>query len=348
MQKIVCGICSFGMSGRVFHGPLIKAHPGFELKTVMERSTENSRLLFPEVKIVRSYNEIIEDQEIDLVIVNLPDHLHEDFCRKALEAGKNVVVEKPFTLDSNSGEQLLKLASEKGRVLSVFQNRRWDSDFLTIQAILKEGLLGRIVEFESHFDRFRPDPPAGTWKEDENLGTGLIYNLGSHLIDQALVLFGWPERVYADIQRLREKTKIDDYFNIVLYYPGLRVILKSSYLARQPAAKFIIHGDKGSFIKSGQDPQEERLSRGWNAGDPEIGMEPEEYHGRIYTGETGNNGRVYGSLPGNYLKYYDGVYKALSGDENAAVSANEGLDVIRIIEAARESSSKGCTVTTGR
>jgi len=342
MQKIVCGMCSYGMSGRVFHGPIIKAHSKFTMKAVLERKHDNSLQLFPEVKIHRSLPELLKDPEIDLVIVNVPDHIHASYCRAALEAGKHVVVEKPLTLTVSEGQGLIDLADNLQLGLFVFQNRRWDSDFLTIKKLIDSGKLGRIVEYEAHFDRFRPDPPTNTWKEDEKLGPGLLYNLGAHLIDQALVLFGWPDEINADIKKLRRKTRITDYFNISLYYPdGLTVILRSSYLVKQEAAKYIIHGDKGSFIKSGSDPQEIRLNSGWDAAHPEIGLESADDWGRFYGDDNGSDGSIIESISGNYLRFYDGVYEEISGEENSAVSGKEGLNVIKIIEAAIESHKKG-------
>lgn len=346
MKKINCGLCSFGMSGRVFHAPLIHAHPGFELKAVLERTHNNADKIYPGIKTFRTYDDLLEDQGIELVIVNLPDHLHFDFSKKALEAGKNVIVEKPFTITVKEGQELIDLAGRKNLGLFVYQNRRWDSDFLTVRKLLDSGYLGRVVEYEAHFDRFRPDPPKDSWKEDEKLGTGLIYNLGSHLIDQALVLFGWPEAVFADIQKLREGSGINDYFNIILYYPGLRAILRSSYIVKKEVAKYIIHGDKGTFLKSGSDPQEDRLKEGWMADDPRIGIEPEKNWGIVYNDSTPNEGSVFMSLSGNYLKFYDGIQLELNGKPGTSVSGEEGLNVVRIIEAALESSEKGHRIMT--
>jgi len=328
------------MSGRIFHGPLIKAHPGFIFSAVLERNGNKAAQQYPEIKTFRTLPELLDDLEIDLIVVNVPDHLHGPFCKAALEAGKHVIIEKPFTITASEGQKLLELATELKLGLFVFQNRRWDSDFLTIQKILKSEQLGKVVEYEAHFDRFRPEPPKETWKEDEKLGPGLLYNLGAHLIDQALVLFGWPDSVYADIQTLRKNSKIIDYFNLTLYYPGLRVILRSSYLVRQAVAKYIIHGVEGSFIKSGCDPQEENLNQGWKADHPDIGMEASSDWGKLYTTDNESEGLIIESIPGNYLKFYDAVYEELTSHNKVAVSAEEGLNVIKIIEAAIRSNRK--------
>ena len=346
MKKIKCGLCSYGMSGRVFHGPLIDAHPKFELSAVLERKHDYAKVSYPGVKTYRKLEDLLNDTELDLIVVNVPDHLHFEFCNSALLAGKNIVVEKPFTMNVEEGQELVSLAKKLKLGLFVFQNRRWDSDFLTIQNIIESGKLGRVVEFEAHFDRFRPDPPTGTWKEDEKLGPGLLYNLGAHLIDQALVLFGWPEAIYADIQKLRKNTGIIDYFNLSLYYPKMTAILRSSYLVRKEVAKYIIHGDQGTCIKSGSDPQEENLKQGWKADNPELGIEAQENWGNIYSTSNIPHGEIIESNHGNYLKFYDGVLDELNGRSNAAVGAEEGLNVIKIIEAAIESSKTGRKINT--
>lgn len=343
-EKIRCGLCSFGMSGNTFHGPLISAHSGFILKAVLERNSNKAKQKYPEIKVYRKLSELLADPEIDLIVVNIPDHLHTSFCKAALEAGKHVIIEKPFSLSASECLELIKLAQSLNLGLFVFQNRRWDSDFLTLRKIIDSKKLGRIVEYEAHYDRYRPEPPTDTWKEDEKLGPGLLYNLGAHLIDQALVLFGWPDSIYADLEKLRENSKIIDYFNLTLYYPGLKVILRSSYIVRKEVAKFIVHGVDGSFIKSGEDPQEKNLNLGWPADKKNIGVENSKDWGRIYSKTTTDEGKLVESLPGNYLKFYDGVFEELSGKKNTAVSAEEGMRVVQIIEAALQSNLEFKTV----
>lgn len=339
-EKIQCGLCAFGMSGRVFHAPLIQAHPDFRLHGVLERKHRDAELLYPEVVTYPTYEKMLADENLNLVIVNVPDHLHRDFVEDALEAGKHVIVEKPFTLRVTDAEQLTALAAKKQLGLFVFQNRRWDSDFLTVKKVLEEKRVGRLVEFEAHYDRYRPVPPENTWKEDRNYGPGLLYNLGSHLIDQALVLFGMPNEVFADLDKMRRLGKVSDYFHLILFYPGHRVILKSSYLVPKPAFKYLLHGETGTFIKSGQDPQEQRLTEGWAADDPMIGQEPEEDQGILY--EAGQpSGEKILSEKGNYLQFYTDVAAELHGAKGQAVSAKAGLQVIRVIEAAKKSNDSG-------
>ena len=333
-------LAAFGMSGRVFHGPFLKVHPGFRVTKVLERTKDNSRELFPEVTIVRRWEEILGDPDIDLVVVNTPDVLHYEMTREALEAGRHVVVEKPFTLHTEEADELIALAKEKDLLLTVYQNRRWDTDFLTLKKVLEEGWLGRVVELSSYFDRYRRYPRPGNWKDEDTSGTGSIYNLGPHLLDQAVVLFGMPEALFADLRVVRENTRVNDYFHIVLYYPGLRVILKHSYLAMRAGPRFMVHGDEGSYVKYGVDPQEERLSAGLLPEDPGLGREEKESWGYLVSdGELPYDGK-YQSVPGSYMAFYDNLYRALNGEEPLAVSPAQARNVIRLIELAIQSSEK--------
>lgn len=335
MKKIKTGIASFGMSGRVFHAPFIAHNPGYDLVKIVERTPRGAQMIYPDVGVVNSYEELLDDRETELIIVNTPDATHYPLTKKALLAGKHVVTEKPFTLSVSEGDELIRLAREKNLILTVFQNRRWDGDFLTVRKIVSEGLLGRIVEFEAHFDRFRNYIKPGTWKEDKELGTGNIYNLGSHMIDQALILFGMPESVYADLRNNRDRSKVNDYYDIHLYYKRMKVILKSSYLVREPGPRYILHGTRGSFVKKGTDPQEEALNSGAVPGGEAWGQEEEEYWGILHTGSAEQPKREkVETLPGNYKAFYDNLFSAIREGKELSVKAREALDVIRIIEAA--------------
>lgn len=333
-------LASFGMSGRVFHGPLLRVHPGFEVVKVLERHRNDSAALFPEATIVRNYEEILGDDAVEVVVVNTPDHFHYEMAKAALAAGKHVVVEKPFTLTVDEADRLITLAKEKEKVLTVFQNRRWDSDFLTVQKILDEGWLGRVVEMESHFDRYRRLPRKNVWKDQDGVSRGSIYNLGSHLLDQALVLFGMPEALFADLRVVREGTQVNDYFDVRLYYPGLRVILKHSYLVMRPGPRFAVHGDEGSFLKYGFDPQEERLNAGLLPDAAAFGEEEKEQWGYLVSdGELPYDGK-YQSVPGNYMAFYDNLWQVLEGKAEPAVPPGQARDVIRLIELALQSSQE--------
>ena len=342
-EKIHCGLSSYGMSGRVFHRPLIDAHSDFQLDAVVQHTQDISDQVNSSVRIYTSYEEMLNNHDIDLIIVNIPDHLHFKYVKEALLAKKNVVVEKPLTLSYTDGYELIKLAEKVNKHLFIFQNRRWDSDFLTIQKLINSDKIGRVIEFEAHYDRYRPVPPTNTWKEDEKLGPGLLYNLGAHLIDQILVLFGRPNALFADIDTMRKNGQIVDYFNIIFFYNNHRAIVRSTYLAREPAFKYMIQGELGSFIKSGTDPQEERLAAGWQADQIGIGTEDPLYQGKLFI-EQYPKGIEIDSCTGNYLKFYDGVAQELGGTKNAGVSAAEGLEVVELIEAAIKSNKTGTKI----
>jgi scyllo-inositol 2-dehydrogenase (NADP+) len=345
MTPIKTALCSFGMSGKVFHAPLLHAHPGFALTSVWQRSKNDVLDFYPEVKVVRQLHELLADPEIELVVVNTPEASHFEFAKAALEAGKHVVVEKAFTTTVAEANQLIALAKEKGVLLSVYQNRRWDSDFLTVQKILSEGKLGRLVSFEVHYDRYRTYI-QDSWKEVPAPGTSLLYNLGSHLIDQILVLFGMPEKVFGEETVQRTGGKIDDYFYLRMYYPGMVAVATSSYLVREPGPRYQLLGEEGTFYKWGLDPQEEALKAGQIPGSENWGQEAEADWGLLHAGEGKSffRGRV-PSEPGNYLAYYENIHAAIREGAELAVTAEQARDVIRIIEALHKSDEKGILVS---
>lgn len=337
---VVTALASYGMSGSIFHAPLLHTHKGFQLKSILQRNSDSALERYPYVTVAKSYEELLKDDEIELIVVNLPDNMHYGFTAKALEAGKHVIVEKPFTTSTRDGKMLIELAVKKGCLLSVFQNRRWDSDFLTVQKIINRKILGRLVEYESHFDRYR-NYIQDSWKENPDAETGTLYNLGSHLIDQALVLFGIPNAVYADVRILRTGGKVDDTFDLKLYYPEIKVTLKAGYLVREPGPRFQLHGTHGSYIKYGVDPQEEALKRGDSPAKTEWGIEPESEWGSLNTEleDIHFKGKVE-TTAGSYLSFYSNIYDALRNNRELAVKPHEALNVIQIIEAAYQSSRK--------
>jgi scyllo-inositol 2-dehydrogenase (NADP+) len=312
MNSISTALLSFGMSGEVFHAPLLNTLPGFALTTVMQRHSNHAALHYPGVKVVRSIREILEDESIELVVVNTPNETHADFARQALQAGKHVVVEKPFTVSVQEADQLITLANQKQRVLTVFQNRRWDGDFLTVQKVVESNVLGKLAEVEVHYDRYRNYIESNTWKEETAPGTGILYNLGSHMLDQVLVLFGMPQQLDARIGIQRPNGKVDDYYDIRLQYKDLLVIVKSSYLVREPGPRYTLHGVNGSFVKHGIDPQEQALKEKKRPDMPGWGEEPAEWWGQLHTTLHGLD--YYGkirTLPGHYLAFYQNVYEAI-------------------------------------
>jgi scyllo-inositol 2-dehydrogenase (NADP+) len=339
MQQIKTALLSFGMSGQVFHAPFLQVHEGFQLHSVWERSRNLAEQKYPGVRTHRNLSSLLADPEIELVIVNTPNYSHFDYARRALLAGKHVVVEKPFTVTVEEGEELVSLASQHNLILSTFHNRRFDSDFLTVSQVVREGWLGDIVEAEFHYDRYKEDLSPKLHKEMPGPGTGALYDLGSHIIDQALHLFGMPQEVFADIRVVRPASRVDDYFEVLLYYPQLRVRLKSSYLVREPFASYVLHGNKGSFHKSRADVQEAALQSGEVPGGEEWGIEPESEQGLLHTERNGEVIRErIPTLRGNYLNYFNGVYGSIRNKAPLPVQASDGLNVVKIIEAAFESS----------
>lgn len=345
MEVVKTGIASFGMSGQVFHAPFIHTNLHFKLCKIVERSKELSKERYPDATIVRSVAELLDDQEIELVIINTPDSTHYEYAKIALLAGKNVVVEKPFTTTTAEGDELIALAKSKGVMLSVYQNRRWDADFLTVKEIIAKGLLGRLVEFESTFPRYRNYIKPGTWKETGASGGGMVYNLGSHLIDQALQLFGMPEAVYAQVATMRTGGMVDDYFSLHFIRPTLnpelQVTLKAGYLMRIAEPRFVLHGTLGSYVKYGFDNQEEALLKGEMPNRPNWGEEIEENWGTLHTEIDGKEhyGK-YPGVPGNYNAFYENIYAHLRCNKPLESDACHVSDVIRVIEAAYQSNNE--------
>ncbi|MBP0903591.1 Gfo/Idh/MocA family oxidoreductase [Mariniflexile gromovii] len=345
MQPINTALCSYGMSGHVFHAPFITVSPNFNLYGVFERTKNEAQKNYPKVKTFRTLESMLIDDSIELVVINTPNVTHFDFTKKAINAGKHVIVEKPFTATIAQAEELIQLAKEKNVLISVYQNRRYDSDFKTVQKVLNEGLLGNIVEAEMHYDRYDPVLSYKTHKETPTEGVGSIYDLGSHSIDQALVLFGMPEAVFADLNSFRPQSKVGDYFDVKLFYKSHRVILKSSYYVREALPGYIIHGTKGSFIKPKTDVQEKDLQSGKIPGSHNWGMELDTDSGLLHTEIDGEVIKKHiPTLKGDYMAYYNAIYQALRNNKQVPVSAEEGLNVIKIIESALKSHKEGRVV----
>jgi len=346
MNPINTALCSYGMSGLVFHGPLLEVHAGYKVSKILERTKHESKDKHPGSQLVRKFDSIIDDPAIELVVVNTPDHLHVDMATRAMEAGKHVVVEKPFTLLTSEADQLIETAEKHGVILSVYHNRRWDGVYRTVKEVLASGKLGRMVDFEVHFDRFR-NYIKPSWKDQAN-GTGTLYNLGSHLVDQALTLFGMPDRLFCDTRMLRDGALTDDSYDLWLHYPDFKCMLRSSYLVREPGPSFMIHGTEGSFLAWGTDPQERDLKDGLIPESEGWGMDPSFSHAKINTDFEGEHiEEDYPLLAGNYMEYYDNIYEAIRNNAPLEVTAQQARDVIRVIEAGYESSRTGEVVRLG-
>lgn len=345
MKKIYTAVCSFGMSGSVFHAPFLHSHPGFDFYAVCERSSNAAQKIYPQVKQYRLLQDMLSDEQVELVVVNTPNVLHYEHTKLALLAGKHVVCEKPFTVTVAQADDLIALANERSLQLTVYQNRRFDSDFRTIRSVLEQNLLGDIVEAEFHFDRFKTALSPKMHKEVAMKGTGALYDLGAHLLDQALQLFGMPAAVFADITAMRPGSEVDDYFEVLLYYPSKRVRIKGSYLVKEPLPGYILHGRKGSFIKPKTDVQEAQLQAGMLPNDPLYGIEPAGERGLLHAEVDGITRKEYlPSLKGNYMDFYEGVYQAIRHDAALPVLASQARDVVRLIEAAFRSNEQRALV----
>jgi scyllo-inositol 2-dehydrogenase (NADP+) len=338
MSPIKTAVLSFGLSGKAFHCPFIFLHKGFELYGIWERTKNESPAFYPGIKVYRSLEEVLEDKDVELVIVNTPTATHYDYAKRSLEAGKHIVVEKAFTTTLAEAIELKELAEKNNLRIAVFQNRRWDSDFKTVEKIIREGWLGEIVEMEIHFDRFKDELSPKPHKETPAPGAGILNDLSPHLIDQALVLFGMPQSIFADLRITRPGSKVDDYFELLLYYPTLRVRLKSCYQVREPLPAYSVFGRKGTFLKSRADIQEAQLIQHIKPNLTDWGTEPESEQGLLHTEKDGKVIREkIPTLQGNYYDYYDGVYQALRNNKPMPVTADDGIRTMVLIDAALRS-----------
>jgi predicted dehydrogenase len=353
MAEIGVAVIGFGLAGRVFHAPFVSAVPGLKLEAIVQRRGDEAAKAYPKARILRSVDEALADSAISLIVVGTPNETHYELAKQALMAGKHVVIDKPFAATSEQAKELMTLAENRKLVLAPFHNRRWDGDFLTLRKVLDSGELGRVVTFESHFDRFRPLPREATWKESANDANGMLFDLGPHLVDQALALFGPPEAITASVRRDRDTTAIEDAFDITLHYSKLQAICRATMVAAEPAPRFLVHGTYGSFRKYGLDPQEPALVGGATV--PPLGdarewlAEPESAWGTLAVApdpaEPGRLNRTTVKTElGDYRGYYANVRDAILGTSPLKVSAEDGYRVIRLLEMARQSSVEGKTL----
>lgn len=346
MQLVKVGLCAFGMSGKVFHAPFLKEHPGFFMSAVVERSKEESKEKYPDAVIYRSVEEMLNNSDVELVVVNTPVQTHFEYAKMALNAGKNVIVEKPFTVTFAEAEALVKFADEKGLFLSVYQNRRFDRDYLQVQKIIQDKKIGNLKEVEIRFDRFRTEASGKQHKENpEQTGSGSLHDLGSHLIDQATQFFGSPQKLFADIFSMKGKEFANDYFEILLFYPNeLRVRLKSSVFSKEAHYAYIFHGDKGSFLQERTDDQENELVAG---AIPKYGKEwtkpLQEADGILnFINENSETERILTfSEAGNYMNYYQQIYEYMVFGYALPSPGQEVIQNMKIIEAAEQSAKEG-------
>jgi scyllo-inositol 2-dehydrogenase (NADP+) len=355
--EIGVAVVGFGLGGRVFHAPFVSAVPGLRLEAIVQRRGDEAAKAYPGTRILRSIEEALSDEKVQLVVVSTPNETHYALAKQALEAGKHVVIDKPFAATSVQAAELVALAAERGLILVPFHNRRWDGDFVTVKNLLHDDAVGRLVTYESHFDRYRPMPRENTWKESADDANGMLFDLGPHLVDQCVALFGTPETITASVRRDRDQTEIEDAFDITLKYTvnghELRAHCRTSMLACDAAPRFLLHGTAGSFKKYGLDPQEPNLVAGGNV--PAMGSgddwleEDEAAWGTLTVASdlsqpTKLDRRIIKTERGDYRSYYANVRDAILGTAAQAVPAADGFRVIRLLELARQSSAEGRTL----
>jgi scyllo-inositol 2-dehydrogenase (NADP+) len=345
-RTIRAGVVGFGHGGSIFHAPFLHAIDGLELAAILQRHGDTAAQTYPGVAIARSMPELLAQPDLDLIVISTPPATHFELARQALEANKHVVLDKPFVATSDEARQLIELARTQKRILSVYQNCRWDGDFMTLQKILASGEIGRLVTLESRYDRYRPGPRTKPWQEKTLPGNGVLHDLGAHLVDQALVLFGTPEAIVADVRLERDLAVVNDAFTVYLYCPRLRVLLSSTMLARTTGPRFVAHGTLGSFVKYGLDPQESALQGGAVLGGPHWGEDLEANWGTLATTRDGHPvERRIPTIPGDYRNYYENVRDAIWEVAPLAVTAEQGWRTIRLLELALESSAARCAIS---
>lgn len=329
------GLLAYGMSGKVFHAPFLNAHHGFNLYAISERSTKKAIEDYPNIISYNSIDTLLADDNIDLVVINTPNNLHYEHAKAALEKGKHILVEKPFTATSKQAKELFDLADQVEKQIFFYQNRRWDSDYVAVKKVLESGKLGKLIEMHLRYDRYRNVIGPKAFKEDAVEASGLLYDLGPHLLDQVISLFGKPLSYHKVLGKNRENTQVDDYFTIQLSYPdSVNVFVTASMLVVNPQAAFVLHGVNGSFIKQRADIQEAQLLAGMKLTDHGYGIEPKEKEGLLTTVNSDGNKteeKIVSEI-GNYLPLFDSIYSALSKGEPYPITRKDVITQLEIIE----------------
>ncbi|AMM22964.1 oxidoreductase [Variovorax sp. PAMC 28711] len=345
LPPLRAGLVGYGFAGQTFHAPVLAAVPGLELIAVASSRPESVLADWPGVVVVPDTTALVARPDLDLIVVATPNAQHHPVAKAALEAGKHVVVDKPFTLDAGEAKELAALAHARSLVLSVYQNRRFDADFLTLRDLLARGELGRPVYFESHFDRFRPEV-RDRWRERAVPGGGLWVDLGAHLLDQAVQLFGKPDTIQLDSAMVRDNAVVEDYFHAVLRYESaphapLRVVLHATTLAAHAAPRYIVHGTRGSYVKQGVDPQEDALRAGQRPGGDAWGVDP--LQGELTLAATGNwvQNKTWPNRSGDYTAYYAAVRDAIHGVGPNPVTPEEAVALMELLDLGARSAREG-------
>lgn len=335
-REILTGILAYGMSGKVFHVPFIHNHPGFKLHAITERNTKQAALDYPGLISYDAIDDLIKDTAIELVIINTPNYTHYEYATKALKAGKHILVEKPFTATTDEAKELFELADEAGKQIFFYQNRRWDSDFSAVRKVIESGVLGKLNEVHFRYDRYRNVIGPKTFKEEPYSASGLMYDLGPHLIDQAVSIFGKPETFHKILGKNRKGTKVDDYFSIHLGYPNsVNVFVHANLLLVDPLPAFVLHGENGSLHKKRADIQEEQLLKGMKLGDDGYGIELPGSEGKLTLIDEEGNKSVskVESLEGSYLPLFDAVYESVANNAPYPVTREQVLIQLEILQA---------------
>lgn len=333
------GVIGFGLAGRIFHAAVVAETPGLELACIVQRRGDEAARAYPGVRIARSIEEMLEDRSIHLAVVGTPSYAHFEHGMQCLRAGRNVMIDKPFALTSEEATGLIDEARKQGVLLTAYQNRRWDGNHQTLKKVLASGRLGRVVSYESHFDRFREQPRLDVWRESGGPGGGTLFDLGSHLIDQVTTLFGNPRSLWADVRIDRENGTADDAFDILMKFDGITARLHATTIAAFPGPQHVVHGTKGSFVKWGLDPQEDALKAGAKFSDPGFGEEPESKWGTLYF--PGQPPEKVKTERGDYRGIYENVRDAILGKAKLEVTPEQAWRTTRLIELARLSSAEG-------
>jgi scyllo-inositol 2-dehydrogenase (NADP+) len=330
-------LVGYGSVAEKMHAPLLSVCPDLDFVAVVERNGYRCEEKFPKVRTFRSLDELLASDQADLICITTPNEFHFPMAKQCLLAGKHVVVDKPVTIYSHEAEELEKIAREKNLICSVFHNRRYDGDFRTLEKLVAENTLGELAYIESHFDRFRPQV-SDNWREKDVPGNGITFDLGSHLIDQVVLLFGKPESIFADIQKQRKNAIADDYFDISLFYPSFKARVTAGVLVNAPTPKFLLLGNKGSYQKFFLDVQEQAFKDGRKPEGSSWGVDPEERWGKLY---FENETISYPTVNGDYRIFYQNVADAILKDAPLQVTLPQTISVLKIIEAAFLSAREG-------
>ncbi|MEO6162374.1 MAG: Gfo/Idh/MocA family oxidoreductase [Pelobium sp.] len=334
-SKIKVGLMAYGMSGKIFHAPFFHAHEGFELRAVTERTKNDAAKDYPKIHTYRDVEALLADESLELIVVNTPNFTHYEFAKATLNAGKHVLIEKPFSVSKAEAEELFSLGFRKGLKVLAYQNRRFDSDFMTVEKVVKSGKLGKITEAHIRFDRYRNEISLKGFKEKDVPGAGIFYDLGAHMIDQAIALFGIPSEFDKTYGKYRPGTEVDDFAHAHLKYSnGLNVFLTTNMLVVKPQPAYTFYGSKGTLIKDRTDEQENQLQAGMKPTDTGYGKEKDDSEGHLFTFDDKGalKDEPLPSETGDYKLLFDEVYKAIRGDGNYFINQNDILGQLSILE----------------